>query len=793
MNRCFTLLLALLLSLSFGLRAQTRTFTGVVFDAQTQEPLVGATVALDGTNRGTVTDAKGQFSLDVPTDARLTVTCVGYAARPCVCSAHPDGQALRLALTPKVEDLQPIVVTASREAQRRTEAPVAIARLSPTLIQDTKPTNLYEVINKTPGVVMANLGNEQHTMGIRQPISTNAYFLYLEDGLPVRPMGVFNHNALIEMNVLAVSSVEVVKGPTSSLYGPEAVGGAINFLTHRPTAVPVLRLGVQADGFGYRRVQGGGGGMLTKKLGVFVGGFLARQRHGWQTRSDFDKTALTGRLEYALNARDRLTGTVAYSDYDSQTGGSVDSLAFYRRQYTSTTDFTYRKVYALRSRLTLERTWAEGSESFATVFFRENSIRQNPNYAIRWKTGATTATGEINANRFRSYGLLAQHSQRFRFLQSKLLVGASYDHSPTAYDAYQTELEALLRPDKKSVERYVPVRELPEQFLSRYAATLRNAALYAQFDAEPVACLRLSAGLRYDRMAFDYENFLDKTTGTKAYAQVTPKLGLTYDLTRGRGLYANLSQGFSPPGLTAIFRKRTTVAPGESPFYYGLQPATFNNAEVGGWVALLDRKLYLDVAVYQMRGFNELLSVRQPDNSTDYQSAGRTLHRGVEYSLTYKPTAEWFFRFGGTNARHRFVDFALSNRQTDALRNVNGYDMPQAPRWVANTELTYKPRRVKGLRTSLEWQRIGPWFQNQINTVAYADRGAFGARGVSVLNLRAGYVWRGLDLFFNVLNLTNERYANAASRGNAPTDRTTFTPAAPRTLTVGIQYNFIGK
>lgn len=110
----------------------------------------------------------------------------------------------------------------------------------------------------------------------------------------------------------------------------------------------------------------------------------------------------------------------------------------------------------------------------------------------------------------------------------------------------------MWRPDKKSLERYEQVREWPEQFLSRYAPTLRNAALYAQFDAEPVAHLRLSAGLRYDRMAFDYQNFLDNTTGSKAYAQVTPKPGLTYDLTRGRGLYANLSRGFSPPGLTAI-------------------------------------------------------------------------------------------------------------------------------------------------------------------------------------------------------------------------------------------------
>ena len=47
-------------------------------------------------------------------------------------------------------------------------------------------------------------------MAIRQPFTTNSYFLYLEDGIPIRPMGVFNHNAMIEMNVFTTSGVEVV-------------------------------------------------------------------------------------------------------------------------------------------------------------------------------------------------------------------------------------------------------------------------------------------------------------------------------------------------------------------------------------------------------------------------------------------------------------------------------------------------------------------------------------------------------------------------------------------------------
>ncbi|WP_138990029.1 TonB-dependent receptor [Larkinella sp. C7] len=768
----------------FGLYAQS-LIQGTIFDAQTKEPLAGVAISTEDRKTGALTNANGQFLLNSTTQ-KLLISAVGFQSQEITPSEKP----LRIALAPAVENLQTIVVTANREAQKRTEAPVAISRLSPTLIDETKPTLLAELINKTPGVVMLNYNNEQHGMGIRQPFGTSAYFLYLEDGVPIRPMGVFNHNALIEMNVFTVSSVEIVKGPASSLYGPEAVGGAINFITQRPTAVPTFRVGIQGDQWGYGRVQYGGGGMLTKKLGVYAGGFFARQRNSWQSRSDYDKVSFNGRAEYAFTGRTKLTGTFSYNDYNSQTGGSVDSIAFYNRQYTSTSDFTYRKVKAIRSRLTLDHQWKNGSDSYLTAFYRDNSIGQNPSYGIRWTSGATKATGQINVNAFSSYGLIAQHSQKLPFWNGRMMAGLTYDASPTTYNAYQIELEAQLRPDKKSVEQYKLVRERPDLLLADYAADIHNSAIYAQLDLNPWSALRISLGGRFDQMAFDYDNYLDQSNGRKAYRQFTPKVGLTYDLGRDQGLYANYSKGFSPPGLTSIFTKRVNAQLGESPFYYNLQPAYFNNYEVGGWASLLNRKIYIDVAVYQMEGRNELLNIRQPDNSTDYQSAGKTLHRGIEYSLTYRPSGEWFFRFGGTNAVHRFVDFALSTRASDAVKNVNGFDMPQAPRWVANTELTYKPRWAKGLRMSAEWQRISSWYQNQINTVSYDDRGAFGGRGVSVINLRAGYAFRRFEVFANLMNATNELYATSATRGNNATDRTTYTPAAPRTLVGGIQYNF---
>ncbi|UFH56642.1 TonB-dependent receptor [Spirosoma sp. KNUC1025] len=753
---------------------------GLVFDAQTKEPIPGVAIVSTDRKLGTVTDREGHFSLTADA-ATIIVSAVGYHRQEVRLT---PGQALQIALEPAVEDLQTVVVTGNREAALRTETPIAIYKLSPKLIEETKPTGIYEVINKTPGILMVNLGNEQHMMAIRQPMTTNAYFLYMEDGVPIRPMGVFNHNALLEMNQFTVSSIEVVKGPVSSIFGPEAVGGAVNFITQRPTAVPTARVGIQADQWGYQRLQFGAGARQGK-FGIYLGGFVSKQRDSWLASSDYDKSSYFARLEYAVTSRTRLTGTFSYNNYDSQTSGNVDSTAFFARQYVSTTDFTYRKTFSLRSRLTLEHDWKNGSQTFVTAFLRNNSVGQNPTYSIRWASGSSTATGQINSNDFRSYGFIAQHTQRFRLLNSKLMVGATLDLSPNTYYAYQTELAAELRPDKKSVLKYTQLRERPDILLANYQADIHNVASYVQYDLEPLPKLRISAGVRYDRMAFDYTNALDRNSGGKTYSQATPKIGATYDLGNGKGLYANYSKGFSPPALTSIFLKRTTLTPAGDLFYYNLQPARFDNLEVGGWASLLHNKIYLDGAIYQMNGTNELLNIRLPDNSFDYQSAGRTLHRGIELGVTYRPSKQVFFRFGGTYAVHQFVEFTLSQRASDAVQNVNGRDMPSAPRALWNTEISYYPAWFKNFRTSAEWQHLAGWYQNQINSVRYG--------GYDVANVRVGYQWKGVEVFSNVLNVTNALFATNATRGNNTTDRTTYNPAAPRTFVFGIQYTFSGK
>ena len=476
------------LLLSFVANAQQHTVK--VLNAITNEPIVGASLK-QGSKIISISNERGEFRLST-ISGEFEVSSLGFVTQKVNKLASP------ILLQESAQNLDAVVVTASRQAATRAETPVAIHKIGSALIQDTKALQLTEIINKVPGVVMLDYRNEQHGMGIRQPFGTSAYFLYMEDGLPLRPLGVFNHNALIESNLQGLNSVEVIKGPASSLYGPEAVGGAINLITKTAPGIPTAQVGIQVDEWGYKRVQFTAGAQLGKKWSIMTGGYVARQKGSWASNSDFDKSSINVRLDYQFTPKTKLWSSFAYNDYFSQTGGNIDSVAYYSRSYKSPADFTYRSSFSSRSRLTLEHKWSEKANSSLTAFYRDNALGQNPAYSISWTSPSLTASGQINQNSFKSFGLMGQHTQNFEFLNSKLVAGFLLDRSPNDYWAYKINLAATLRPDKKSVEKYTITQVLPSTFLGNYSAVIWNKAAYAQFDLQPAEKLRLSLGGRFD-------------------------------------------------------------------------------------------------------------------------------------------------------------------------------------------------------------------------------------------------------------------------------------------------------
>ncbi len=746
--------------------AQTQTVEGLIMDAQTKEALVGVNVLITGSTQGTTTNLNGYFRLTSETNINsLSISYIGYEKQ----EVTPSGQSIKISLKPSATTLQQVVVSASRDAQLRSDAPVAITSVSPTLIDETKASSLDQVLNKVTGVFMVDLGNEQHSMSIRQPLSYKSLFLYLEDGLPIRPTGVFNHNALIEMNMEALKTVEVIRGPSSALYGSEAIGGAMNFIIQRATAVPTASISFQGDSEGYSRVNFRMGNTVNQKLGVSVGGYYAKRQDGFRDHSDMDKLAITATVDYRLGENTKLETTTSYVDFHTDMTGSLDSARFYGKEYSSVHTFTERTVKAFRSQVKLSHNWTDNSKTDFRVFFRDNSVGQIPTYRVRddrsWSNPSgdpLLAHGEVNEQSFRSYGTLVQHNQS---ISDKLTfrVGASIDISPSSYWGN------YIRIARTEEGIYSGYEEMPDSVLTSYDVDLINTAAYTQVSYQLTERLNIVASLRYDRFGFRYDNHLPSTAFSGApdennsFSALTPRLGLTYNVNDELGFYANYSKGFVPPQIGELYRGVKVPT---------LQPAIYHNYEAGGWLAIPQIKGFADLAVYRLNGTDEILSVQLDDGSFENRNAGSTRHQGIEMSLRGEPITGLQLRVGATVASHTFMEYVENGVE------FNENQMDRAPRVISNSEITYRPEFISGLRVALEWQHISPYYMDAANTVKY--------EGFDIFNLRIGYKVSGIEFWGNIMNIADVVYATNASRSRWGTS---YSPGIPRLFQFGIGYS----
>ncbi|GAA4806393.1 TonB-dependent receptor [Olivibacter ginsenosidimutans] len=771
--KVINILIYILLLIPTSFAQQPTTVTGKVYDAVTKEPIVGATVAT--VHHSMTTDAAGNFTM-VTQEKNLKVSSVGYQSRSIAITRA----ALAVALQPTYAELQRVVVSANRTAEKRSEAPIAIASISKQTIEDTKAQRLDMLLNKISGVNMVNLGNEQHEMSIRQPMGTNNLFLYLEDGIPIRTSAVFNHNALLEMNMAAAKGIEVIKGPSSALYGAEAIGGVVNIITQAPPAYTAGYISTQANNRGYKRVDGQLG-TTSGKLGFIASGYYADQHDGPIDYSDFHKSAATFRLDYKIDQNTLWTNSLSYIDYYSDMYGDLDSIHFAQKNYASQVFFTYRKVHALRARSTINHSWNKNSSTSASFLYRDNSVIQNPAYQIAsYPIGGLngnpvsqdTATGNINKNAFKSYGLSVQHVQRFNFLQSKLVMGVNAEHSPQAY--FQ-EFIWVKKHSQENLVSYVGYMQVnPDSVMANYKTVISNFGTYANYDFSVAKGLRISAALRYDAFQYAFINFLPGSavkggpSTLTNYSKLAPKIGFTYN-DQGIGFYGTYSEGYVPPQITQVFGKSVNST--------YLLPQTFHNYEFGGWLSLLQDKLYIDYSAYFMKGTNEIITVRMPDNTSQARNAGKTRHIGIEYGINYRPIADIYFRLSATNAKHTFVDY-VANGIT-----YNDKQLSAAPRFFGNVELMYKPHQLPGLRLGIEEQHVGKYFMDDLNQYTYA--------GFDVTNVRIGYQFSAIEVWLNALNVFNTYYStlSTAAVSNGITAYN-YRLGDPRAFTLGLSYRF---
>jgi TonB-linked SusC/RagA family outer membrane protein len=266
------LMLAALAVFSPGLAQAQSVVSGQVVDAANLRPLPGAQVAVQGSNRGTLTDGNGRFRVEVEqASVTLNVTFIGYRSETVSATVGTD---VRVQLSQQAVALDAIVVTGTPGGTQRRALGHDVARVSATEIREVSPrVDVQGVLRggSTGVYVSTSTGNvgggEQMRLRGLSSISLNSVPLIYVDGVRVSnarggstgsTRDVQPSLRLNDISPDEIESIEVIKGPSAAtLYGTEASAGVIQIITKRGSSgAPVFEAGVEYGANYYRDPEG---------------------------------------------------------------------------------------------------------------------------------------------------------------------------------------------------------------------------------------------------------------------------------------------------------------------------------------------------------------------------------------------------------------------------------------------------------------------------------------------------------------------------------------------------------
>ena len=304
------LLQVMLLCFSTAVVAQTQ-ISGTVADNNGQ-PVPGASVVLDS-NTGTVTDFDGNFTLNTSQTPPFTITVSSVGLETKSVTVSSAAQALSITLGDSATQLDEIVVSASRIAQRLFESPVTVEKFSLREIQATPSADYFNGLANLKSVNVLEAGLVFSQISLRGFTDIyNEGLVTLVDGMnnqaPVFGFGVGN---LIGLHDIDVQSVEILPGAASALYGADAYKGIVfinskNPFDHEGVDISYRRGQTEQDAAGINMFEDFAirmGGKINDKLAI-----KATVSHKWGTEwaaEDYRHTSNRNIIEgYSTNNPD---------------------------------------------------------------------------------------------------------------------------------------------------------------------------------------------------------------------------------------------------------------------------------------------------------------------------------------------------------------------------------------------------------------------------------------------------------------------------------------------------------
>ncbi|WP_396591723.1 TonB-dependent receptor plug domain-containing protein [Allomuricauda sp. R78024] len=399
-----------------------------------------------------------------------------------------------------IENLDEVIVTATRTVRQLSSLPLPVTLISKKQLQQTGVTRLNEILNEQTGIIMtpdATIGGGE---GVQIQGIASDYILVLIDGVPV----VGRSSGNLDLSRFAIGNIkqiEVVKGPSSSLFGSEALGGVINIITEKPTSENISgQVSHRAATFNNQNTNLSLN-QRTKKIGYSIfadrlstdGYDLAPTQDG-QTVNPFFNYTLNGRLffDIAKNIDVFASGRYFYQEFDIQpsTSEEKDANAQLRVNHNASKKTNLQYEFYYTNYITDEQVVDPiDNELLIANDFDQKLFRP-----------------EIRFN----------HSFS---LNNTLTIGGGYNF------------------------------ETLDRSLFAETVTFNSQYIFIQYDFKPIEKLNIITGARFDNHS-EYNS------------QLSPKISAKYDITPSFSIKGSVGSGFKAPDFRQLYLDFTNAAGG---------------------------------------------------------------------------------------------------------------------------------------------------------------------------------------------------------------------------------------
>lgn len=673
----------------------------------------------------------------------------------------------------------PVVVTATRNEQSSFDLPVAIDVVTKENIQNGQlQMTLSESLIRVPGVTAQNRNNQAQDpqissrgFGSRSAFGVRGIRVYV-DGIPLTMPDGQGQPGIVDLS--AIKSIEVMRGPFSALYGNSS-GGVIQMFTEdSPETLEVGSTVMFGSDDTKRQVLNAAGTAESIEYLLNVSNF---ETDGYRDHGTGQKQQATAKFKINFSEDTKLTTLVNWFDQKAQ-----DPLGL-----TRAVAFTAPKsagVGAVASDTRVYRSHTQIGFNLEHAF--------NPNNSINMMTYVGTRENEQylslpSADPVFANGRASEISRDFwgtdvRWDNNGELLSRPYNISMGLTYGKMDDARLDVNADN-GTKRAINVLNNANFGLNRKEDNIsKNFDQYIQGKLSVLDNVDIHAGARHTKVNLEVKDkFITGTSangnnsGSVEYQKTTPVIGSVWKVTPTFNLYANYGRGFETP--TFVEAAFTTTGANSTP-NLSLKPSESRNIELGA-KAFIGDNTQANLNVFRITTKDELVISASANGRTVYANANDTKRTGAEFSVDsrFDNNISTYFSYSLLNAKFD------SNFTGPSGLIATGNNIPGTYKTQLYGEVAWKYTPL-GFSTAFEGRHNSKVYVNDIN----ADT----APSYTIFNVRAGFEqnlsnWHFSE-YLRVENMFDKDYIGSVRVGD--TNQRFFETATGRNFLLGLNASY---